>query len=102
MAQRVSIYLTSAPEPRAVYIERIDETHADTKRAWHEMGEPEYLSAGEVALLDAASRVARKPLDCKYENGIAHLDLELAPHTAPSVAIEFGENVLEVRGLRSG
>jgi xylan 1,4-beta-xylosidase len=100
--QRVSIHLTSAPEPRAVYVERIDETHANAKRAWREMGEPEYLSAGEVALLEAASRLAREPLDWKHENGIAHLDLELAPHTVASVAIEFGENLSEVRGARSG
>jgi xylan 1,4-beta-xylosidase len=91
MTQRVSIHLTSAPEPRAVYVERIDDTHANAKRAWHEMGEPEYLSAGEVAVLEAASRLAREPLDWKYENGSAHLDLELAPHAVASVAIEFGE-----------
>jgi xylan 1,4-beta-xylosidase len=96
--ERVSIHLTSAPEPRAVYVERIDETHANAKRAWREMGEPEYLSVGEVALLEAASRVVREPLEWKYENGIAHLDLDLAPHAVASVAIEFGENLSEVKG----
>jgi xylan 1,4-beta-xylosidase len=96
--ERVSIHLTSAPEPRAVHIERIDETHANAKRAWRAMGEPEYLSADEVALLEAASRLAREPLDWKYENGSAHLDLELAPHAVAFVAIEFDENLSEVRG----
>ena len=96
--ERVSIHLTSAPEPRAVYVERIDETHANAKRAWREMGEPEYLSAGEVASLEAASRVAREPLDWKYENGVVHLDLELAPHAVASVAMEFVESLVEGRG----
>lgn len=62
------------------------------------MGEPEYLSAGEVASLEAASRVAREPLEWKYENGVVHLDLELAPHAVASVAMEFVESLVEVRG----
>ena len=39
------------------YIQRIDEDHANPRRAWLEMGSPEYLSPLEVEQLQASSQL---------------------------------------------
>ena len=40
-------------------LQRIDEEHANPRRLWREMGEPEYLKASEIEQLQAASRLTR-------------------------------------------
>ncbi len=67
--QQVHIRLTDARAPRCAYVERIDEDHANAKRLWREMGEPDYLSASEVERLQAASRLAQEPQGWTYEDG---------------------------------
>src|SRR5262249_3073511 len=53
-AQRVHVELAGAPAPLGASVERIDDDHANAKAAWLRMGQPEYLSAGQVAELEAA------------------------------------------------
>ena len=42
--EEVHIRLDNAPEPVGARIRRIDKDHANPKRMWQEMGQPEYLS----------------------------------------------------------
>lgn len=88
-SEHVSIHLSGAPEPRKAYAERIDKTHANAKRAWRELGEPEYLSASDIELLEAASRIVREPQAWKYENQTVHLDIVLPPHAVAAITVEF-------------
>src|SRR5688572_51172 len=60
--ERVQIKLSNAPRGCYAYAERIDDSHANAKRTWREMGEPEYLSASEVEHLQEASRMWKEPL----------------------------------------
>ena len=63
----------------AVYVERIDETHANAKRAWREMGEPEYLSARRGGIARSRPRAWRESRWIgSMSDGVVHLDLELA------------------------
>ena len=73
----------------AAYAERIDDSHANAKRTWREMGEPEYLSAAEVERLREASRVWKEPLACEYVNDTLHLDITLPPQAVAAVTLEF-------------
>ena len=88
-SEHVSIHLQAAPEPRKAYAERIDETHANARRAWRELGEPEYLSASDIELLEAASRIVRGPQAWKYENQTVQLDIVLPPHAVAAITVEF-------------
>ena len=94
--EHVSFHLNNAPKPCAVSVERIDENHANAKRAWREMGEPEYLSASEVEALEVASRIVREPLDWRFENQAVHLSLEIPPHAVVAVTLEFDKSLSEV------
>lgn len=87
--QLVEVSLTHAQEPRAAYVERVDEEHANPRRLWQEMGAPEYLSPLQVEQLEAASHVVKEPLSWKYENQIVQLDVDLPPHSIASITVEF-------------
>jgi xylan 1,4-beta-xylosidase len=87
----VTVQLTHAPAPRTAYLERIDETHANPRRAWSEMGEPTYLSADQVNQLKAASRLTKEPISWKYDTPTIQFDLDVPPHAVAAITIEFGE-----------
>jgi xylan 1,4-beta-xylosidase len=87
--EQVRIKLTGVPAVRSVYAERIDERHANPKRLWREMGEPEYLSARQVARLEEASRVRREPQSWAYEDQTLDLEITLPPHAVAAVTLEF-------------
>ena len=87
--QHVQVRLTEAHRPRAAYLERIDEEHANPKKLWQDMGEPKYLSAREVEQLQAASRTVRESQSWKYEERVIHLDIELPPQAVAANTVEF-------------
>ena len=91
--QQVSVHIAETDEPRAVYVERIDEAHANARRVWHDMGEPGYLSRLEVEQLQAASQMVREPHAWKYENRSVHLEIELPPHAVAAIGLELGRSV---------
>ena len=90
--QPVNIRLTSASEPRTTYIERIDEDHANPRRLWHEMGEPQYLSHLQVEQLEATSRLVKEPLRWKFERQTIQLDVDVPPYAVAAITLEFRES----------
>jgi xylan 1,4-beta-xylosidase len=87
--EQVQIVLRHAPGKCYAYVERIDEAHANPRAAWHEMGEPEYLSASELERLREASRMWKEPLPCERVNENLYLDLSLPPHAVAAITVEF-------------
>lgn len=98
--QQIHVRLTDTrAQPRRAYVERIDEDHANAKRHWREMGEPDYLSAGDVEGLQAASRLVQEPQGWAYEDGVIHLELALPPHAVAAVTVEFAPESSEEHGV---
>ena len=89
VTQLVDIRLTDAPAPLAAYIERIDEDHANPRRRWREMGEPEYPSRSQVEQLEAASRLVKESLGFVYEARTIGFDVDLPPHAVVAVTLEL-------------
>jgi xylan 1,4-beta-xylosidase len=85
----VSFRLSGASTPRAAFIERIDEDHANPRKLWQAMGEPEYLSALQVCRLEGASVLTRdaQPLLC--DRGNIDLKVDLPPQSVASITIEL-------------
>ena len=81
--------LSGAPVPRTAWIERIDEDHANPRRLWQTMGEPEYLSALEVEQLETASALQKESHTWTYERGNVNLGVELPPQSVAAITIEF-------------
>lgn len=92
--EHCEIKLSSVPEPTEVHIQRIDADHANPKRLWEEMGQPEYLSEKDVEQLEEASRVVKERQRYKYEHGALFLQTDLPPHAVAAITITFsqGEN----------
>ena len=92
--QHVEVYLTDASEPLAATLERIDEDHANPRRCWREMGEPEYLSRSQVEQLTAASLVVKEKLGFAYANRTIRFQLEIPAHAVAAVTLAFAAGVV--------
>lgn len=85
----ITLRLSSAPAPRTAWIERIDEEHANPRRLWQAMAQPEYLSALQVQQLQAASALQKESHPWTYENGNIGLAVALPPQSVAAITIEL-------------
>lgn len=93
--EAIELTLANSPEPLAVFVERIDEDHANPRKKWEQSGKPAYLSAYEVESLKAASELVKEPMEWKYEQGTVSLKLSLPPQSVAAITLELGmEDVL--------
>ena len=67
--QLVHFRLKSALPPVGVYIERIDDAHANAKGCWLEMGRPSDPLPAEVEQLQLASEFSREALPWAFDTG---------------------------------
>ena len=87
--QRVNVRLKGARRPRRVYVERIDDRHANPRKIWESMGHPNYLSAAQVEKLKVASQLVKEDQRWRYENGTVHCALTIPPHAIVALTFEF-------------
>jgi xylan 1,4-beta-xylosidase len=70
-------------------VERIDEEHANPRRAWEKMGRPESLSPREVEALELASELTKRPIAFQRDRGAIVFDLPMAPQGTALVTMEL-------------
>jgi xylan 1,4-beta-xylosidase len=87
--ERVVIRLKIKTRPRATFISRIDEKHANPRHVWEEMGSPNYPSPAELEVLNEASKVIRKRQPFKWSNEVATFELDLPPHAVAAIEVEL-------------
>ncbi len=87
-SERVCIALTGIDSPGQVWIERIDQDHANAKRLWLEMGEPKFPSVREVAELHAASQIIRKPQPWTRLQESVHLEVVVPPEGVAVITLQ--------------
>ena len=68
---------------------RVDEDHGNPKRAWCEMGSPEYPSHDQVNALQAASEAVQQPMPFVVSDGLLEIDLVLAPQSVNHLQIDW-------------
>ena len=88
-SEHVEVRLDNAREPLAAKIQRIDEEHANPKRLWLEMDQPEYLSDKEVERLEEASKPGERKQPITFHEGSVLLKTKLPPHAVAAITIEF-------------
>lgn len=98
----VRVTLTEADAPLTAYIERIDDAHANAKRAWREMGQPEYLSPAQRQQLQAVSQPRKEPIQVEYQDQEIRLAIDLMPHAVVAVTIELASPATEPTPRRVG
>ena len=94
---RALVHLGTRSRLRAATIERIDDTHANAKRRWLEMGAPEYLRAADVDELHLASMLRAEPCQPHCEDGGIHVDVELPPNSVVAVTLELSDSSAQAR-----
>ena len=87
--EQVELRLDNAREPLAAKIRRIDADHANPKRLWLEMGQPEYLSGKDVERLEEASRLVDRKQSLSFHEGSIILKTSLPPLAVAAITIEF-------------
>jgi xylan 1,4-beta-xylosidase len=85
----LNLQLSGAPALRNAWIERIDEDHANPRRLWQTMGEPEYLSALQVEQLQEASNLRKESQSWTQRRGKVELAVALPPQSVAAITIEF-------------
>ena len=89
--EECEIRLSNISEPGEVRISRIDADHANPKRLWEEMGQPEYLNEKQVEQLEEASQVANEKQRFKYQDRELILKVNLPPHAVASITIALSQ-----------
>jgi xylan 1,4-beta-xylosidase len=91
VAARVAVHLATTASVRGATIERIDDTHANPKRRWLELGAPEYLQPVQVAELDAASGLRPDPHPITRDEAGIQVSLDLPANGVAAVTIELAD-----------
>ena len=87
--EQLKIQLSNARQPVKAFIQRIDEDHANPKRLWVEIGQPEYLTSKQVDRLHDASQVVAEKQQFKYDGGTIVLKTTIPPHAVAAITLEF-------------
>ncbi|HMG83040.1 MAG TPA: glycosyl hydrolase [Ferruginibacter sp.] len=85
----IKIQLNNIQQVKEVFIERIDDTHANTRQAWIEMGRPDSLQPEQVATLETISTLVKESLLFKFENNTVIMEVQLLPQAAALITIEM-------------
>jgi xylan 1,4-beta-xylosidase len=89
VTESVRVELKGISSPRNVYVERIDDEHANAKRLWLEMGKPALPTEREVEQLHVASQIVRKSLPWRFEAGRLHLAFAMPPHAIAAITVQL-------------
>jgi xylan 1,4-beta-xylosidase len=87
--ESVSFVLKGAKSLSGATIQRIDLEHANAKRRWEQLGEPEYLSPAMVAELDAVSRLRKEVQVATLEDGTIRLEVTMPPQATAAIELVY-------------
>ena len=87
--EQLEIKLDHAREPVAAHIWRIDADHANPKRMWEEMGQPDSLKPKDVERLHKASRLVKEKQSISYRDKSISLKVTLPAHAVALITIDF-------------
>ncbi len=87
--ERVQLRLSGLSSPGNAYVERIDADHANARKLWVEMGQPQLPTRREVEQLHAASRLTREAQPWSQEAGQLRFTVRMPPQASAAITIEL-------------
>jgi xylan 1,4-beta-xylosidase len=90
--ESVRVRLVGAPRPVSSLLSRIDEDHANPRRAWQDIGEPDYPSPRQVESLHTASALRPEPHRLRVAAGRIEFDLVMPPQSVAALRIELARS----------
>jgi xylan 1,4-beta-xylosidase len=88
-AETITVSLANAGPVKAVSLERIDIDHANAKRHWEQIGEPEYPDAETLAALHAASELAVEDVPFDMAGDRIDFQLTVLPQSVAAVRLHY-------------
>jgi xylan 1,4-beta-xylosidase len=90
--ERVRVEISDAPAAARASVARIDDDHANAKKAWRRMRMPTYLDGERVKELRAASQMVSESVDCAHDAKTRTLsaEIDLPAHAVAAITLEFG------------
>jgi xylan 1,4-beta-xylosidase len=88
-AQNVTLALNGIGKIKNVYVQRIDDTHANSYAAWQDLGKPQSLMPAQVGVLEMASRLLPEPITPTVINGVATLQIVMPPQGVACLTLEY-------------
>ncbi|CAN5227788.1 cellulase family glycosylhydrolase [soil metagenome] len=85
----VTIVVQGIAAIQAAFVERVDETHANPRRAWEAMGSPDYLQPHQVAALEGGSALVVEPLHARVTATGIELDLAVPAQAVALITVEL-------------
>ena len=67
----------------------MDQEHANPKRLWEEMGQPERLSRKDVERLEKTSEIVSEKQPIEFEGGTVFLNTTLPAHGVAAITIDM-------------
>ncbi len=88
-AESVRVRLVGARRPVSALLSRIDEDHVNPRRAWQEMGEPNYPNPRQVEALHTASALRPQVHPLRVAEGLVEFELVMPPQSVAALKIEL-------------
>ena len=87
--EQVAMHMHGVKQIASAFVERIDDDHANARRAWLEMGQPERLLPHQVVALEGVSTLVREPIAFRIHNDTALFEVDVPPQGTALVTIEL-------------
>jgi xylan 1,4-beta-xylosidase len=88
-AETVTFTLKGANAVKSATIQRIDLEHANAKRRWEQMGDPEYLSAAKVSELNEVSKLQTETIAVGQQGGQTVIEVDMPPQAVASIRFDW-------------
>jgi xylan 1,4-beta-xylosidase len=87
--EQVAVHVHGVKRIESAFLDRIDDTHANARRAWLEMGQPERLLPRQVVALEGASAFAPTPAAFRIHDATAIFEVDVPPQGTALVTLQL-------------
>ena len=88
-AEQVEVLVDCPAAPLRASVQRIDLEHANAKRHWEQLGQPDYLDARHVEELKQQSMLRSETLEFSHADGRLRLALAMPPQAVASIQLDW-------------
>jgi xylan 1,4-beta-xylosidase len=85
--ETMDIIIENIQDVKEIRITRIDENHVNPKKAWVEMGRPEYINFDQLEQLHKASEIEEEICGFEVVNNSIKFSLTIAPHAVCGITV---------------
>ena len=89
--ETISVQLNGINAVKNAYLERIDDTHANTKQAWVDLGSPASLTPDQVEHLEWKSSLIKEAVDISNADNSITIILNMLPQATACITLEINE-----------